>query len=1015
MLRNVVVLIATIGILAALFVGYERMTRSEPPPRGVPAGDVARLPERTQRAADELVKVGPVTVPGGGRVEFTRYDPNTGRPTERMLLDEWTPVPDSKNEIRVTKPELVMLMPSGMVASVSAERGQITVDRVQRTDMKPKMGWLEGDAKIVIQRRKAYQPQSQPADAAASEDDSPIEIRLGRLEFDLELGQLRSKEPMHVEGDDFDIRGTGLQLEWNRAANRVETLLIEHGDELTYYVANGVFGVLGDPQAELAASPSSTPTGAAPKPKRERDSNGVTYLCLIKEQVQADHFRGAQRIGGLTADQLTLLFDLGGRAGRMLDRRRPASRPAAEERERLVLHWRGSLTLGPSSDQRRGGEARRRLVAEGAPLQLDIPNGAIRCGKLAYQDESQQLWLYRLGDQPVEFTLNQRITALAQTIYVDRGRNLIKLIGDVRLSSPAKEAGRGMAVRATEWAELLVEPETRPASRPSDAAPTDFGEYGRLRSAAFVGNVRIRLDRQELSCHRLEAAFRPGAGDQPIERLLESAIASEDVRLKADTQSLDCGWMRLAFASDASGRAYPREVEARGAVRMRDRVQKAAARGETLAATVSPEGSVTKATVRGGKLRDALAAAYPYAVRGERIELDPPAQRMTVLGTPRLFARTARSLQGDERNDPTPLWVSCNESIEIDGRANTAVFNGQVAARTGQEQLLGDAMTLEMEDVPLKTAAPRAAPTDDLFRAARAVWEGRDPRAAPTTRPALAAEPQRTRKEPRRLLVHNGVMSTATFVPGDSQPVVQASIQGPEMVVLMRERIVRTSGQTRLLLVNRRMAEDDEKGVRDTLGVPSALMTRGPSQTAMQCSKAMTYSLGPEKAGAARQDNVLFEGDVLFVHRAGREMLNLEQMLPQVVNRPELLAKLKSRVTVLQSDRVEARFESEDARQRVAAAPMARPLRLGWLMAQGNVQLSDQQGPGLREVTAQQIEFDRPQSIVRVLGASGADARITYQNTQTQRFDTPAIGPAFTIDLTKNTVRTGAVSGEVRR
>ncbi len=1032
MMRNVIVLVASLGVLGALFVGYLKLTESPAPGPGHSPPPRDSLPQNLERAADEAVRVGPVTIPGGGRIEFTRYDPNTGRPAERMLLDEWSPVPDSKNEIRVVRPEIVLLMPSGLIASVSAQRGQIAVDRVQRTDMKPKQGWLEGDARIVIQRpgadeRAAAAPTTSSA-AAAPRSAEPIEIRLGRIEFDLELGQLRSREALHLVSEGLELSGHGLQLEWNRAANRVETLLIERGDELRYEVQGGLFGALRDPDsAEVSAStPAATLPAAGAKSADVLDvrarprgaSAGVTYLCLLKDEVSADHFRGKQRVGGLSAAQLTLLFDLGGRADRMLGRQRSTSPPAADDEvEQLVVRWRGSLTLGPASQQTQTKTARRRLEASGAPVKLDLPNGSILCGRLVYQDESQQLWLYR-GDAPVEFRM-QRLTARAHTIYVDRGNNLVKLIGNVQLDSRAQTGSRGMRVRASEWAELKIDP-ARPTTLAADAGGTapraapgpdaTLTDYGQLRAATFVGGVQVALDDQTLACHRLETTFRAAQADEPLEALIESALASEDVRFSARGQSLSCAWMQLPFELGPDGRATPRQVDARGAVYLRDREQGAAARGARLTAALNPDGSVARATILGGARR-AFAVVQPYAVAGQRIELDPEAQRVTVRGAPRLFSRTARSLQGEQRTRPEPLRVRCQDSIEIDGRANLVNFVGQVVARSGPEQLLGDSLSLELEDLP---TPPRRAPSalENLQRVSLALLRGEDPRAAalaPSAPPS--GQGGSVRKEPKRLVVRNGVLLTQSFDPADPQPIVQASIQGPELVVLVRERIVRSSGQTRLLLINRRLNEAADPQARETLGVPSALMTRGPSQTAMQCSRAMTYSLGPA-GGATRSDNVLFEGDVLFVHRAGREMLNLEETLPQLRDNPELKAKLASRATLLQADRLEGRFES-DGQAREAAS--MQPLRLSWLMAQGRVLLTDRQGEGIREVEAQQIEFDRPQSLVRVLGASGADARITYQNTQTQRFETPAIGPAFTIDLTKNTVRSGAVAGEIRR
>ena len=94
---------------------------------------------------------------------------------------------------------------------------------------------------------------------------------------------------------------------------------------------------------------------------------------------------------------------------------------------------------------------------------------------------------------------------------------------------------------------------------------------------------------------------------------------------------------------------------------------------------------------------------------------------------------------------------------------------------------------------------------------------------------------------------------------------------------------------------------------------------------------------------------------------------------------------------------------------------MGARLRLSWLIASGNVYLRDQQESVIRTVHARQVEFDRPRSIVRVLGWQGVDARIYSENPETGQFDIPAIGPEFIVDLENNTIQAGETRGEFRR
>ena len=64
--------------------------------------------------------------------------------------------------------------------------------------------------------------------------------------------------------------------------------------------------------------------------------------------------------------------------------------------------------------------------------------------------------------------------------------------------------------------------------------------FERLESASFVGDVRVALGEQDLTAQRLDVVFRPDAGDQSLEELLQSATAWGQVRLSSDDGSVGC-------------------------------------------------------------------------------------------------------------------------------------------------------------------------------------------------------------------------------------------------------------------------------------------------------------------------------------------------------------------------------------------------------------------------------------------------------------------------------------------
>ena len=225
MVRNIVLAVSTLAVLVLIIAGYSVMVdrpridvqqhqqQMEPPL--APSSDAA--PMRIQ---------GAIEVPPGEEMLYRTYDPRTGNVTNMFGVSEWRSVPDTKNEIRVTKPRLSLRMPTGMVASVSADEGQIAVDRVETSNMRPTRGWLAGNVRIVVDRSTALSRTP-----AAERPDDLIVVAVERLQFDLELGELETDETLTVTAREFRLAGRGLHLIWNEADNRIDTLTLREGDE----------------------------------------------------------------------------------------------------------------------------------------------------------------------------------------------------------------------------------------------------------------------------------------------------------------------------------------------------------------------------------------------------------------------------------------------------------------------------------------------------------------------------------------------------------------------------------------------------------------------------------------------------------------------------------------------------------------------------------------------------------------------------------------------------------------
>ncbi|MBU0639864.1 MAG: hypothetical protein KKB50_13430, partial [Planctomycetes bacterium] len=837
MIRNIVLLVSSIAILLILFAGYALLVRDpvlEPEQRDAL---LKALPAEVVADPEEVVQIGPATIPPGGQFEFTVYDERTGRPTDRFRAEEWRPVANSRNEIYVRLPELTILLPSGMLATISADEGQITVDRIQKSRMKPKLGWLRGAARIVIDR--ATDLDRPPLDQRPADR---ITVEMERLDFDLELGKLNTDGRLRTYGADFDISGTGLALVWNQVDNRVETLVISEGKELTLFAGSGLFGGLTGRRAR----PQGNEAPPTTQPRRKRPRRITAYECVLSGGVVAEHWRSAVQLGGLEARELRLLFDVGG-SQHLLGQRPTTSAPATrpdEQTERLLVRWQGPLSLGPASSPADVEEPRRRLEATGSPVTLTRGDGTLRCGRLAFQDETQQIWLYRGPDGHVSFDLGPRLNAVATSVYIDNANSIIKLIGDVVLTSRGDEqAGEEpLSIHCTQWAELRV------AATASDDALTaeNPADLGQLESATFFGDVVVDLRGQRLATHQLELDFEPTTAGHSLEASLESAVASGGVTLAGDKQTLECAQLELAFALSAQNRLYTREILAMGAVRITDgsayiqgaRVhataapalaattaggpplilrtldvsgaaelhdpdEQVAARGEHIAAIFAGANQLARATVSGTPAEPAQVHAEPYTVEGEQIKLEVESQSLNVAGPSRLAFTTTRSLQGQQRRQPLPIVVTSAESLSINGLENRVDMVGNVVARSGDERLRAHSLELLLKDVATADATPAVAtPFEALARQAYEQFFG--PPAAPQQRDWFAQEGTgRTRKEPVFLTAAQAIVESESYIPGDELPLVHSSIAAPQLKVDILNRLIQTSGKTTLLMTNR--------------------------------------------------------------------------------------------------------------------------------------------------------------------------------------------------------------------
>ena len=1067
MLRNLILLISSSAVLILLFVVYLSLVDAPSKSVTVDSEQRVELPETGNVAEDKKLSVQGVDVDPGGKMIWIKYDYATGKPTELVSCERWEKVAGTQDEVSISEPKLMMQLPTGMVVTITARCGQIKTEWIQSKSMRPKLGWLAGDVRIVFDRETK---DDRPPLEERPEDK--IVIEMDRMDFDLELGELKTGADLHVECSEFDLDGHGLHLIWNQDDNRVEKLLIESGRQMT--LKGELLDMLGQsPQSE---SPATTrpvvtrPAGADRPSVRQSRRKSTSYSCAFTGDVAVVHYVGDERKIALAAEDLSLLFDLGSgdknqgfghRPKTPTTTSAPTSAPSTQPEKRFVVRWSGPLLIRPSEPLREPQQRRRRFEATGDPVTVDFPSGRVRCSRLLMHEESKRLWLYPVRGGQVELSSGGDIFVRASSLFVDLDQNLVKLVGDVLFESAAgKDAA--LSIRANLWAELHLTPEDHRERDPAtNLFENPLGSQP-LESALFVGDVAVEYEGQQLKSHRLEAVF--GAAEAGLDSasesaalrgMLKTAIATGDVALRMndarrkpdwstilkrnvlvlqrslldtltgemaggsqktkpeDGRGLTCARLQLDFDPTA-GQARLERLEGIGAVEIHDSDSRFHARGDRVKADFVSNEQLNRATVTGTPANPAVVRASAYALRGQEIEVDNQARTLHVAGRSKLAFRSRRGLQGLTRGRAETITVTSTESLHVDQSANTVTFVGQVAAGTDNEKLLADSLVLQLEDVDATAqlsgltgaALARGKPLLNLWGKSRRTGD------TPAGLFSVAKSSGSQRKELARLEAVNAVIQAETYQMGDPEPLVHQSIAAPELRVDLKQRYIRTIGETTMLMTDRRRPKITGKA-RPSLDMASALINNGPSQTAMACQDGLIYTLGAE--GPHRRDTILMKGGVRFRRVTGREMYNFEQLLPDVARDPELMNQLIDRNTALDCDRLEGVFLIPDESQRaqVALNPSSS-LEVALLNASNNVYLVDQQGDKKITIQANQLEFDNISKVIRLLGLASRniDASLSIENRLTGQPIGTTESPEIIYNLETQTIDARDLKGE---
>lgn len=602
-LRKALLVLGTLVVLIGVYAAY--LTLGSGGRSFEPTGP-ERLPQASKSEVPPLQVGSDITVPGGGKMQIRLFNERTGQPTDVFACENWEPLPDRPNEIRVQGPELTLRLPTGMIATVVGDEGLLIVERIERSQMKPKTGTLTGHVRITIDLET-----SEPRTPLAERPGDDITITMSEVEFDLERGSLRTDDRLTATSDLFEIAGTGLDLVWNQADNQVERLTVAQGEAFTLYgVQPGLLGGTLTEKAEPA--PATAPAPDAARPARRRLRGAAAYECTLRDGVVAEQYAVGPNgedvlYGSLHADEIKLLFDLASRVQRFADPSRGATtQPGGRLRRgaggRLVVHWNGPLTFAPAALAPRSARGRLHFTAIGSPVVLTRKQqGEVRCRQVAYDDATQRIWLEPLPGEQVSFAVGRNLSAVAGGVYVDQAAGVVKLLGPVELRSlrgptaptpgapPTLLGGnRTSTIRCAYWATLHLAAapktaETQPSAATSRPAADPLAGFDDLESATFVGDVDVDLGAQRVRGHQLDVRFAADTAEgAPLEERFEQATVSGGVQLDTSDARLTSAWLDLHFARTPAGALYPQNLHAVGNARLTQ--GRAFAAGEQLTA-----------------------------------------------------------------------------------------------------------------------------------------------------------------------------------------------------------------------------------------------------------------------------------------------------------------------------------------------------------------------------------------------------------------------------------------------
>jgi hypothetical protein len=211
-------------------------------------------PAQAARAGTEANSQGELV--GAKRTQIALHDQSDPtRIAGRLVFESMDPL-EARN-YAVDMPDGWIYPRDGGAIHVRAQSGRLYMPDRSR---EPESGRLAGNVVIDFYRKRA---DGKPVDEANDKPDATFKTRA--LNFDSTLGSVTSSDPFTLVSEQADLSGTGLDMLFNRAAQRLEMLQITHGEALVIHPDRA----RSRPEASAAPAPKPTQiaeASSAPEP-----------------------------------------------------------------------------------------------------------------------------------------------------------------------------------------------------------------------------------------------------------------------------------------------------------------------------------------------------------------------------------------------------------------------------------------------------------------------------------------------------------------------------------------------------------------------------------------------------------------------------------------------------------------------------------------------------------------------------------------------------------------------------